>query len=111
MPQNLVVPSVEDARASKGGAPSGDSARAPVTLCKVMKRMNLRMFGAVALTIALAATGLRADVIEQVLVKINGEILTKTDIEQLQVTALRANNPNISAADLENDAALRRMLD
>lgn len=69
------------------------------------------MFGAVALTIALAATGLRADVIEQVLVKINGEILTKTDIEQLQVTALRANNPNISAADLENDAALRKMLD
>ena len=54
---------------------------------------------------------LQAEVIEQVLVKVNGEILTKTDIEQLQVTALRANNPNLNPADLQNDAALRKMLD
>ena len=43
---------------------------------------------------------LRAEVIEQVLVKVNGEILTKTDVEQLQVTALRASNPNVSPSDL-----------
>lgn len=55
--------------------------------------------------------GLQAEVIEQVLVKVNGEILTKTDIEQLQVTALRASNPNLSTADLQNDVALRKMLD
>ena len=74
-------------------------------------RMNLRLVGAAALVVGSAVAGLRADVIEQVLVKINGEILTKTDIEQLQVTALRASNPNVSAADLQNDVALRKMLD
>ena len=73
--------------------------------------MNLRTFGAIALVLGLAVTGLRADVIEQVLVKVNGEILTKTDIEQLQVTALRATNPNLNTADLQNDQALRKMLD
>jgi parvulin-like peptidyl-prolyl isomerase len=80
-------------------------------MSKAMKRMNLRTFGAVALVLGLAVTGLRADVIEQVLVKVNGEILTKTDIEQLQVTAVRANNPNLNTADLQNDQALRKMLD
>ena len=75
-----------------------------------MMGMNLRRVGAVCLAAGLAATGLRAEVIEQVLVKVNGEILTKTDIEQLQVTALRASNPNISTADLQNDQALRKML-
>lgn len=76
-----------------------------------MKRMNLRTFGATALVLGLAVTGLRADVIEQVLVKVNGEILTKTDIEQLQVSAVRASNPNLNQADLQNDQALRKMLD
>jgi RNA-binding protein YlmH len=31
-----------------------------------------------------------AEVIEQILVKVNGEILTKTDLEQRQVQAIRA---------------------
>ena len=76
-----------------------------------MKRMTLRIFGALGLALGLTAVGLHADVIEQVLVKVNGEILTKTDVEQLQVTALRASNPNITANDLQNDVALRKMLD
>ncbi len=74
-------------------------------------RMNFRFLGAAGLAVLLGVAGLRADVIEQVLVKVNGEILTKTDVEQLQVTALRATNPDIAAADLENDQALRKMLD
>ena len=49
--------------------------------------------------------------LDEVYVKINGEILTKTDIEQLQVSALKASNPNVTAADLANDEALRKMLD
>jgi hypothetical protein len=39
-------------------------------------------------TIALG-TAVRAEVIEQVLVKVNGEIFTKTDLENRQVDALR----------------------
>ena len=66
---------------------------------------------ALGLAAGLSIAGLHAEVIEQVLVKINGEILTKTDIEQMQVTALRASNPNLNPNDLQNDAALRKLLD
>jgi len=76
-----------------------------------MNRMNVRTLGSACVVVGLAVAGVRADVVEQVLVKINGEILTKTDVEQLQVTALRANNPNVTEADLQNDVALRKMLD
>ena len=37
----------------------------------------------------LAGIATRAEVIEQVLVKVNGEIFTKTDLESRQVSALR----------------------
>jgi parvulin-like peptidyl-prolyl isomerase len=73
--------------------------------------MTLRTFVALGLAAGLSIAGLHAEVIEQVLVKINGEILTKTDIEQMQVTALRASNPNLNPNDLQNDAALRKLLD
>lgn len=59
---------------------------------------------------ALLLAPLHADVIEQVLVKVNGEILTKTDLEQLQVSALRAVNPNARPEDLQSDEALRKMI-
>ena len=45
--------------------------------------------GAVALVLAIVAAP-SAEVIEQVLVKVNGDIITKTDLEQRQVQALRA---------------------
>lgn len=51
-----------------------------------------------------------ADVIEQILVKVNGEIFTKSDLEQRQIAALRANNRSVSEADLKNDAELRKAL-
>ena len=41
----------------------------------------------------LSAGALRAEVIEQVLVKVNGEIFTKSDLETRQVEALRAHGP------------------
>jgi len=57
------------------------------------------------------AAGLRAEIIEQILVKVNGEIFTKSDLEQRQVSALRQKGQQI---DLKNDAAnqqLRKALD
>ena len=66
-----------------------------------------------ALTLALAAAAslpLRAEIIEQVLVKVNGEIFTKTDLEQRQVLALRAQNRNVKAEDIKGDEDLRKML-
>ena len=57
------------------------------------------------------AAGLRAEIIEQILVKVNGEIFTKSDLEQRQVSALRQKGQQI---DLKNDSAnqqLRKALD
>jgi parvulin-like peptidyl-prolyl isomerase len=65
------------------------------------------------LTLALAAAAslpLRAEIIEQVLVKVNGEIFTKTDLEQRQVAAIRAQNRNVRLEDAKGDAELRKML-
>src|SRR5262245_61503674 len=53
----------------------------------------------------------RAEIIEQVLVKVNGEIFTKTDLEQRQVQVLRQKGQQI---DLKAEAAnqqLRKALD
>jgi len=55
-----------------------------------------------ALGFALAAVGLRAEILEQILVKVNGEVLTKTDLEQRQLRALR-DRSDIGPAAGENE--------
>ena len=55
--------------------------------------------------------GLRADIIEQVLVKVNGEIFTKTDLEARQVDALRELGQEVDPKANLGDAQLRAMLD
>lgn len=49
----------------------------------------------------------RAQILEQILVKVNGDIITKTELEQRQIAALRQRDPNFRPAD---DAALRKAL-
>jgi peptidyl-prolyl cis-trans isomerase SurA len=44
---------------------------------------------AIALLSVVALVPLRADILEQVVVKVNGDILTKTEFEQRQISALR----------------------
>jgi parvulin-like peptidyl-prolyl isomerase len=64
----------------------------------------------VTLTAALVLAGLaapRADILEQVLVKVNGDIITKTELEQRQIATLRQSNPNLRP---ESDAALAKAL-
>ena len=48
-----------------------------------------------------------ADILEQVLVKVNGEIITKTELEQRQIAAVRQKQPNLRADD---DAGLKQAL-
>lgn len=52
----------------------------------------------VAIVIGSLVTALHAEIIEQVLVKVNGEIITKTELERMQVAAFRelANQPDPS---------------
>ena len=63
------------------------------------------LIGVAAVVVAVAAP--QAEIVEQVLVKVNGEIFTKTDLEQRQVSALRQRNKGLSEADLRNDAQLK----
>jgi peptidyl-prolyl cis-trans isomerase SurA len=75
-------------------------------------RMTPR-FSHVALALGglvLAATIARSEIIEQVLVKVNGEILTKTDLETRQVQALRQRGQAIDLATEKGSAELRKAL-
>jgi peptidyl-prolyl cis-trans isomerase SurA len=60
------------------------------------------------LAVAVLAVPMRADIIEQVLVKVNGDIITKTDLETRQIAALRERGVNAQA--LNNDAELKKQL-
>jgi peptidyl-prolyl cis-trans isomerase SurA len=50
-------------------------------------------------------------ILEQVLVKVNGEIFTKTELESKQIAALREQNRQVNnPADLKNDDSLKATL-
>src|SRR5262245_49244226 len=69
--------------------------------------MKYRFAAIAALALGIATTTLRAQIIEQVLVKVNGEIITKSDLEARQIQALRQKNPNLRPnSDAELKAAL-----
>jgi peptidyl-prolyl cis-trans isomerase SurA len=53
----------------------------------------------------------RAEIIEQILVKVNGEIFTKSDLEERQVTVLRQMGQQVDLKSNPSDAQLRKMLD
>jgi peptidyl-prolyl cis-trans isomerase SurA len=72
--------------------------------------MKLKQFVAIALVLA-AVPGVRAEIIEQILVKVNGEIFTKTDLEQRQVAALRQRGQAIDLKSDLSNAQLRKALD
>jgi peptidyl-prolyl cis-trans isomerase SurA len=61
-------------------------------------------------TLCLVAAA-RADIIEQILVKVNGEIFTKTDLEAKQVAALRQPGQQLDLKSDPSDRQLRKMLD
>src|ERR1700730_7454533 len=63
-----------------------------------------------ALTVALAGVVPHAEIIEQILVKVNGEIFTKTDLEQLQVSALRQRGQQVDLKNDQNNEQLRQAL-
>jgi peptidyl-prolyl cis-trans isomerase SurA len=69
-----------------------------------------RIWGRIVLVLAVLAPGVAgADIIEQILVKVNGEIFTKTDLEARQVTALRQKGLQFDKNDV-TDEQLRQAL-
>ena len=53
----------------------------------------------------------RGEIIEQILVKVNGDIFTKSDLEQRQIAALRQKGQSIDLKSDPNNVQLRRALD
>jgi peptidyl-prolyl cis-trans isomerase SurA len=53
----------------------------------------------------------RGEIIEQILVKVNGDIFTKSDLEQRQIAALRQKGQPIDLKSDPNNVQLRRALD
>src|ERR1051325_3743197 len=53
----------------------------------------------------------RAEIIEQILVKVNGDIFTKSDLEQRQIAALRQKGNPIDLKSDPNNVQLRKALD
>src|SRR3954468_9584880 len=74
--------------------------------------MKKFLFVATAAAVLASGVGTRADIIEQVLVKVNGDIITKTELEQRQVAALRErlNGQNVDPEMLKNDEQLKKAL-
>jgi peptidyl-prolyl cis-trans isomerase SurA len=75
-----------------------------------MQKMSLKSLAAAAALVVMTGLSLRAEVIEQILVKVNGEIFTKSDLEQRQISALRARNRGVTENDLKNDNELKKAL-
>jgi peptidyl-prolyl cis-trans isomerase SurA len=63
---------------------------------------------AVLLAAPLGAVDAQREVIEQVLVKVNGDIITKTELETRQIAALRERGPDPKS--FQNDEELRKAL-
>src|SRR6185295_381574 len=72
--------------------------------------MKTRTFAAAVLALA-AVASVRAEIIEQILVKVNGEIFTKSDLEQRQVAALRQKGQSMDLKSDPTNAQLRSALD
>src|SRR5262245_12494874 len=80
----------------------------------MLKTRNLAAI--VAAVVMAASTGLRGQtpqgqspqIIEQVLVKVNGDIITKSDLEEKQIAALRERK--INPENLKNDEQLKKAL-
>jgi peptidyl-prolyl cis-trans isomerase SurA len=76
-----------------------------------MKLLNRSLVAVALVATALLASGPRlgAEIIEQILVKVNGEIFTKSDLETRQISALRQRGQQVDPK--ADDAQLRKLLD
>lgn len=78
--------------------------RIALTLALVATTASMAAAQTPAPTVASAPKG---EILEQILVKVNGDIITKTDLEQRQIAALRQRDPNFRPG---SDAELQKAL-
>ena len=72
--------------------------------------MKLKVLLPAVVLLAAVATP-RAEILEQILVKVNGDIFTKTDLETRQIAMLRQKGQPIDLKSDPNNVQLRRALD
>jgi peptidyl-prolyl cis-trans isomerase SurA len=65
---------------------------------------------AAALASCLSVAIIRAEIVEQVLVKVNGEIFTKSELETRQIQALRQRGDSVDLKNEAGDEKLRKAL-
>jgi len=78
----------------------------------------MKKFGVLFLGLALAAAAAtslsaqrKSEIIQKIIVKVNGEIFTQTDLVQRQIQALRDQNQQVQTAEqLQTDAGLQKAL-
>jgi peptidyl-prolyl cis-trans isomerase SurA len=75
---------------------------------KYKKFVSLVIGPAVAVVVAVGVA--RAEIIEQILVKVNGEIFTKTDLENRQVAVLRQKGQQVDLKSDSKNEQLRKLL-
>ena len=71
----------------------------------------MKAIGPIVVALLLAVPGVlgaQREIVEQVLVKVNGDIITKTELEARQIAALRERGPDPSS--FQNDEQLRKAL-
>ncbi len=71
----------------------------------------MKKLAAVALSIFFVAAAAHAEVFEQILVKINGDIFTKSELEQRQIAVLRQKGQNFDLKTDAGNAQLKKALD
>jgi parvulin-like peptidyl-prolyl isomerase len=78
----------------------------------MMKRMMVAGLGLLMAAVLTSSSPLRAEILEQVLVKVNGDILTKLEFEQRQVAALqrRPEFANGMPNNLEGQRAMEKAI-
>lgn len=76
--------------------------------------MRLKIFGAVLLALAtvlpVAAQNLQGTIIEKVIVKVNGEIFTQSELEFRQIQEIRQQNPELADPTRADTTQLRQAL-
>src|SRR5262245_32965047 len=77
-------------------------------LCTLKRLLSASV--AVALVAATTAA-VRADILEQILIKVNGEIFTKSDLESRQIAVLRQRGQQVDLKADPNNEQLRKALD
>src|SRR3954464_11988317 len=73
-------------------------------------RNLVRAAGVAAVVVALLPAAARSEILEQVLVKVNGEIFTKTDLETRQVTEIRQRGKQIDLSTAQGNDELRKAI-